>query len=203
MYKNIRKIHLWFSVPLGLIMALICATGLILLFEPHYSTPTDRSEFFLNVMRLHRWLFDAPATKGAMTTGKMIVAISVCCMIVSIITGLILWYLRYRKNLSRGLRLTFNSGYKSFFKSLHITGGFYMAIFLLVMALTGLTWSFGWYRTIFMDIFSIAKGSHTIYEIHTGAFAGIISQIIWFFAAAIGCILPLTGYWMWLQRLRR
>lgn len=202
MYKTIRKIHLWFSVPLGLIMSLVAGTGLILLFEPAHAHGDTRSPFFLSVMRLHRWLFDAPAVKGAMTTGKMVVAIAVCCMVVAIVTGLILWWIRAQKALKPNLHITTNRGIKTFCRTLHVSGGFYVAIFLLVIALTGLTWSFGWYRQWFNELFAIAKGSHIIYEIHTGAFGGIVTKIIWFVAALVGFTLPLTGYYMWISRLR-
>lgn len=202
-YKTIRKIHLWCSAPLGLIMALICATGLIMLFEPSHQPGEQRSEFFLSVMRLHRWLFDAPATRGAMSVGKMIVAISTCGMVGAIVTGLMLWWQRARRNLSKNLMITFKGGFRAFCTSLHTSGGVYVALFLLVMALTGLTWSFGWYREGFNALFGIAKGSHVVATIHTGAFGGIFIKIIWAVAALIGFTLPLTGYYMWISRCRR
>lgn len=200
MYKTLRKIHLWFSVPLGLIMALVCLTGIILLFEPDHSAGQERPEFFLNVMRLHRWLFDAPPMKGAMTVGKMIVGVSVSCMVIALITGFILWWMRARKNLSSSLKIKFNKGWKPFFITLHTSGGFYVVLFLLVIALTGLTWSFGWYRQWIVDLFSIPKGSHVIYQIHTGGFGGWFTKIIWFIAVIVGFTLPLTGYYLWLSK---
>lgn len=202
MYKTIRRVHLWFSVPLGLVMALLCLTGLVLLFEPAHIPGGERSEFFLDVMRLHRWLFDAPEVKGTMTAGKMIVAISACCFVVSVVTGIWLWCLRARRNVSRNLKLRFNS-LGGFFTSLHTVGGIYIALFLLVMALTGLTWSFGWYRELFTSAFNIPDGSHIIYQIHTGAFGGIVTHIIWFITALIGLTLPISGYYMWLRRIMR
>ena len=41
----------------------------------------------------------------------------------------------------------------TFWYDLHVTGGMYTLIFLLAMALTGLTWSFSWYRTGFYKVF--------------------------------------------------
>lgn len=203
MYKNLKRIHLWFSVPLGLVMALICITGFILLFEPSHAGGGERPDFFLNVMRLHRWLFDLPAQKGAMTTGKMIVAISTICMSISVISGIILWGMRARRALSKNLKITFNKGVKEFFISLHTSGGIYVSIFLLLIALTGLTWSFGGYRTFVNSLFGIAKGSHVIYAIHTGAFGGIVTKLIWGISVLTGLTLPLSGYYMWLTRIKR
>lgn len=200
MYKSVKKIHLWFSVPLGLIMSTICLTGLIMLFEPAHEHGGERPDFFLDVMRLHRWLFDAPAVKGSMTAGKMIVAIATCCMIVAVITGVILWIKRCRGGIAKNLKVPVDKGFSKFITTLHTSGGIYFAIFLLVMAFTGLTWSFGWYRAFFNNLFAIEKGSHVIYAIHTGAFGGLFTKIIWGISVLAGFTLPLTGYYLWLKR---
>lgn len=180
---------------------MLCATGLILLFEPEQVGDMGRSKFFLNVMRLHRWLFDLPPQKGAMTTGKMIVGITAICMVIVIVTGLVMWYLRARRAPVKNLQISFSKGFRMFCTSLHVSGGFYVSIFLLIMALTGLTWSWGWYREGFNALFGIAKGSHVVYLIHTGAIGDIFTRILWFLTALIGFCLPLTGYYMWISRL--
>lgn len=203
MYKICRKIHLWLSIPFGLIIIVISLTGMILLFEPSHAQGEDRSDFFLNVMRLHRWLLDVPAQKGAMTVGKLIVAISVIAMILIMVTGIIMWVVRIRNSshLTASLKIYFHKGRHTFWSSLHTAGGMYVAIFLLLMALTGLTWSFGWYREWINAIFGIEKGSHIIYEIHTGKCGEPFATIIWFFSTLIGATLPLTGYYLWLSRI--
>ena len=38
---------------------------------------------------------------------------------------------------------------------MHVAGGMYALFFLLAMALTGLTWSFPWYRTAFYKVFGV------------------------------------------------
>lgn len=200
MYKNLKKLHLWFSVPLGIVMFVICLTGLILLFEPAHGHGAERPEFFIDVMRLHRWLFDVPAQKGAMTIGKMVVAISTICMAVSVISGIALWWMRARHALSRNLKITCNKGFKQFVISLHTNGGIYVALFLLLLALTGLTWSFGGYRSFVNALFGIEQGSHVIYAIHTGAIGGIVTKIFWGIAVLTGATLPLTGYYMWFKK---
>ena len=42
---------------------------------------------------------------------------------------------------------------KRFLYDLHVAGGIYAAVLVLAMALTGLTWSFGWYRTTVYKLF--------------------------------------------------
>ena len=46
-------------------------------------------------------------------------------------------------------------GWRRFWYDLHVAGGMYTLIFLLAMALTGLTWSFSWYRTGFYKVFGV------------------------------------------------
>lgn len=181
-------------------MSIICLTGLLMVFEPTNAHGVQHSDFFLKAMRLHRWLYDVPAVKGAMTVGKMIVAISTVCMAVTVITGIILWWKRANRSLSANLKITCNRGFGTFCRTLHTNGGIYVALFLLVIALTGLTWSFGWYREIFNACFGIEKGSHIIYSIHTGSYGGITTRIIWFISVLVGFTLPLSGYYLWFKR---
>lgn len=201
MYKVIRKLHLWLSVPFGIVIAVICLTGLILLFEPAHEHGAQRPEFFLDVMRLHRWLLDAPAQKGAMSVGKFVVGLSVVAMVLIMFSGIALWWLRARRGLRRSLKLRVGHGWHLFLTSLHTAGGMYVVLILLVLALTGLTWSFGWYREWFKSLFGIETSSHIIYEIHTGSVGGIVTKVIWFVAALIGFTMPLTGYYIWFHRL--
>lgn len=202
-YKFVKKCHLWLSVPFGLIISVISLSGLILLFEPAHAHGDARSDFFLNVMRLHRWLLDAPAAKGEMSAGKMVVGISVVAMILILISGILLWWIRARHNIKRNLSISISNGSHKFLSDLHTSGGIYAVLFLLIMAFTGLTWSFGWYREWFYSLFAIEKGSHIMYAIHTGMFGGIATKVLWGIAAFTGFTLPLTGYYLWLRRSQR
>ena len=77
----------------------------------------------------------------------------------------------------------------------------YALLLLLIMALTGLTWSFGWYREWFYEFFGVDK--RWVYGVHVGSFGGMITRILWFLAALLGATLPLTGYYLWWKRIRR
>lgn len=225
--KNIfKKIHLWLSIPVGLIISVICLTGALLVFEkemtrianPHLywvdytegSVALKPSEivslvgkqvgdtlvissmqiagepdeawivsfenagrrqlsvnpytgvvngwiqanpFFSNVRKLHRWLLDAPASKGASSVGKMIVGVSTLLMVVILVSGLVIWWPRSRQMLKNRLKVVHNKGTFRFWYDIHVSVGFYATILLLLMALTGLTWSFQWYRTGFYALF--------------------------------------------------
>lgn len=240
MRKVFSKIHLWLSLPFGIIIAIICLTGAILVFEdeilelrypsryfvkevkekplspaqlissarqqlpdsikingiritsdpqrtyqivlpgkkaaafinPYTGeiTGVDNGQgFFMQIMRLHRWLLDSYKRDGSFSLGKTVVGYATMVFVVIIISGLFIWIPRSKKALKSRLKIKTNSGWKRFFYDLHITGGFYSALLLLAMALTGLTWSFGWYKDAFYAVFGVEttasshhhKGSET------------------------------------------
>jgi hypothetical protein len=42
-----------------------------------------------------------------------------------------------------------------------------------------------------------------VYVLHTGSWGGWFTKIITFIAAIIGSSLPITGYWMFIRRIRK
>lgn len=82
----------------------------------------------------------------------MLVGISTLLFVIVLITGVIIWVPRARKNIGKSLSISFNKGWKGVWKGLHVAGGMYALIFVLAMALTGLTWSFNWYRSAFYAV---------------------------------------------------
>ncbi len=225
MIKIFRKIHLWLSVPFGIIITLICFSGAMLIFEPeitrgikknvyyvqsvkdnpkpigelmetvksslpdsvsitgvtvfkdetrtyqvNLSKPRrssifidqytgvitgryERIGFFSTMFKLHRWLLDNTNPHGpGIKIGKTLVGISTLMFVIALISGIVIWWPRARKNLLRSLSISFSKGWKGFWKGLHVAGGMYALIFVLAMALTGLTWSFDWYRTAFYAV---------------------------------------------------
>ena len=228
MKKIFEKIHLWLSVPFGLIITLICFSGAMLVFEDevnelfrhelyyvetvgevplpieqllekvtatlpdsvsvtsvsissdserayqvNLSKPrraslyvdqytgevkgkSERSGFFMFMFRMHRWLLDSmnPGNEGIFW-GKMIVGVSTLLLDFVLISGIVIWWPRTRKALKNSLKITATKGWRRFWYDLHVAGGMYALIFLLAMALTGLTWSFPWYRTAFYKVFGV------------------------------------------------
>lgn len=373
MRKAFRKIHLWLSVPLGLIIAIICFTGAILVFEDQItqlanrhlyyvenpgsqplpvgtlvekveSLPTkgasitgvtiypqpdrsyqvnlsapkgaavyidpytgevlgqsQRTPFFRTVFMLHRWLLDSQPADGGIFWGKRITGISTLVFVVILLSGVVIWWPRSRKGLKNGIQIALRKGKARFWHDLHAAGGIYVLLLVLVMALTGLTWSFDWYKNAFYTLFGVettapAKSSAPkgqaapgpqpgttaeaaapatpfacwqqvydqlaaenpdrqkieitdgtanvsnnrygnirgtdrytfdpqsgqitgaslykdtgnsgkikgwIYSVHTGAWGGNLTRILWFLAALLGATLPLTGYYLWIKRLYR
>ena len=227
MKKIFEKIHLWLSVPFGLIITLICFSGAMLVFEDevnelfrhelyyvetvgevplpieqllekvtatlpdsvsvtsvsissdserayqvNLSKPrraslyvdqytgevkgkSERSGFFMFMFRMHRWLLDSMKQDGGIFWGKMIVGTSTLMFVFVLISGVVVWWPRTRKALKNSLKIVANKGWRRFWYDLHVAGGMYALVFLLAMALTGLTWSFQWYRTGFYKTFGV------------------------------------------------
>ena len=222
MKKVLRKIHLWLSVPTGIIITLVCFSGAMLVFEKEIteaikpelyfvkeakgepipmqqlmekveetlpdsvsisgvtvfadstrtyqvslSKPrrasiyvnqytgevTGRSErlpFFNTMFHLHRWLLGSSSSVGKLLTG-----ICTLVLVFILITGILMWLTNRNKPLKASLAIHVTKGWGRFWHDLHVAGGIYTTIFLLAMALTGLTWSFSWYRTGFYACFGV------------------------------------------------
>jgi len=105
-----------------------------------------RESTFFTIMSIHRWLLD-----GSRTWGKYTVGISTLVFVIILITGFFVWMPR-RLNKSR-FKIQYRKGKKRLFYDLHNVLGAYACIVLLICALTGLMWSFEWYRNGVFSIF--------------------------------------------------
>ena len=224
--KLFRKLHLWLSLPFGLIIMTTCLTGALLVFEKEitelvrhdsYTIPVRKTQslslqsllervaretpdsvqitsvtipsdfrraytvglskprragvlvdpytgkivgqsgrlpFFTTVRELHRWLLDSmkPDSEGIFW-GRIIVGTSTLLFVCILLTGLFLWWPKKLKGIGKRLKISLGHGRQRLFYDLHTVGGVYVFVLLLAMAMTGLTWSFEWYRTGFYKVF--------------------------------------------------
>lgn len=235
MKRFLSNLHLWVSVPFGLVIMITCFTGAMLVFESEITAlcsggassvepkgspmpvwqiiervePTldsgvevtgvvipfaadeaykvnlskprraalyvnqytgevqgeyRRPPFFDVMRRLHRWLMDSNPGNGAIFWGKVIVGASTLAFVVILLTGLLVWWPRNRKMLKNRLKIVVSKGKNRFWYDLHVAGGFYALLFLLAMALTGLTWSYGWYNKAFYSMFSNEKAKTDVVQ---------------------------------------
>ena len=222
MKKFFTQLHLWLSLPFGIVIGIVCLTGALLLFEDEilearhperyfietsdaaplassaliakvqaqlpdsvhvtglkrYGAPDrtvlcylhgqkesifvnpytgditgrdKRSTFFRNTVSLHRRLMHE-VQKGETPWGKWIVGTATIGFVFILLSGLIIWFPKQGHRLSRRLTVKTGKGAFRFWYDVHVAGGFYAVVFLLLMALTGLTWSFPWYRTPFYTL---------------------------------------------------
>ena len=102
--------------------------------------------FFMTNFKLHRWLM------LDISIGRPIVGISTIIFLILSISGIVLWFPNKKfkklkwKHLKPGFKIAWQAKWKRINHDLHVTLGFYTAIFLVIMSLTGLFWSFEWYK---------------------------------------------------------
>lgn len=107
-------------------------------------TPVD--DFFGFLMRLHRWLC-LPTE-----IGRPIVGVATIIYVVISLTGFVLWLprtaaaWRRKSTWKTALSVRVRRGGRPLVFDLHNALGFYTLLPALILALTGLCWSFGWYR---------------------------------------------------------
>lgn len=242
MAKWFRRIHLWLSVPFGVVITLVCFSGAMLVYEqeitqslrprlyyveqvgpaplpldslmprvqatlpdtvqatgitvqsdprrtwqvslsaprrasvyvdPYTGQVTGRNErlpFFDTMFHLHRWLLGpSQSASGGLSAGKLLVGISTLVLVIVLLTGILMWLTNRHKPLRKSLTISVTKGWHRFWHDLHVAGGIYATLFLLAIALTGLTWSFGWYRTGFYALFGVeqqAGGGHSGHGSH-------------------------------------
>lgn len=245
MKKLFKKLHLWLSLPLGIVISITCFSGAMLIFEREIteslqrryyyvdsvgdqtisfadaiasvepmlgedqritgvvvspdeertwkvtlSSPKhaavyvnqysgevlgrpERLSFFTTMFRLHRWLMDSrPQEKGAIYWGKMIVGVSTLFCVIILLTGIVLWIPRSLNMWKNRSQISLRKGVRRFLYDFHVVGGIYCALLVLAMALTGLTWSFEWYRNGVYNLFgaaSNAKSSSSVTRVDSDA----------------------------------
>lgn len=352
MRKIFTKIHLWLSIPFGIIITITCFSGAMLIFENEITSliikekqcvkevgntaisidkiidivsPTvdkdvsitgikifsdpkqayqvtlsqpkhawvyvdqysgeilgsrEKLPFFKTMFYLHRWLLDKDAK-----TGKVVVGVSTIVFIIALITGLVIWFPKRRKGLKNRLQISTKRGIRRLLYDLHVSGGFYSLLLLLLVSLTGLTWSFSWYRTSLLKVLGVetqgssrkgaskessslvyhnwqevfdklnsenpnnkyiqitsgtanvaipmlgnqraadqykfadngeitnvlmykdapksSKVSGWIYALHSGDLGSVTIKILYFIIVIFGASLPITGYYLWIKRIRK
>jgi len=99
-------------------------------------------DFFMWNFRMHRWLLlDS-------VIGRPIVGIATIIFFILSLSGVVLWFPKKLKwkNMKSGFKIKTSANWKRINHDLHNTLGFYACIVLVIMTLTGLFWSFEWYR---------------------------------------------------------
>lgn len=117
----------------------------------------DDIAFFTVMYRLHRFLLQSRPQGDGIFWGKRIVGISTIIFVFIIITGIVVWVPRRGRSWGNRFKISVKHGWHRLWYDLHVAGGIYVALLLLVMALTGLTWAFPWYRTAFYGILAPEK----------------------------------------------
>ncbi len=117
----------------------------------------ERLPFFQIMFRLHRWLLDVPnLSEGKMSIGKRVVGITTLMFVFILLSGIVIWFPRNYSMLKQRFSIKIKKGWKRFLYDIHVVGGMYAVILLLMLSLTGLTWSFPWYKKGFYQLFGVS-----------------------------------------------
>lgn len=107
----------------------------------------ERLPFFATMFSLHRWLLGKPtASDGSMGWGKIVTGVSTLAFVFVLLSGLVAWWPRKRRVWADTLRLRWHRHAFMRWFHLHRWAGVWTAVWLLLMSLTGLMWSFKWYN---------------------------------------------------------
>lgn len=101
--------------------------------------------FFVVVRNLHRYLCMGE-------TGKVITGISCSMFALIILSGLVLWWPK-RNNRKQRFKVKWNASFKRLNWDLHAIFGFYVHIFLFMISITGLVWSYKWVNNLLFYAF--------------------------------------------------
>ena len=205
--RVIRLIHRWTGLIIGLFFFISCLSGLLIVVGKIIGSYAPIFKF---ATRLHLTLFLNKA-------GHDIIGIATLLALVEIVTGYWIWG-KMTASWVKSMRKKGQSGLAAVGKvigfrfpnpisGLHNGAGLWGGLPLLIMILTGLTWSFGWYSEIVYALFDTgASGSqnnnlfHTLHALHVGSWEGLFSRLLWAAATLAGATLPVTGLMIYLRR---
>lgn len=98
------------------------------------------TDFFTIVQKMHMYLL------LPVGVGEWVVGIAVLIFVVMLITGIVLWWPKRKKDRHRSFTIKWNGRWRRVNYDLHNVLGFYTASIALIIALTGLVMSFEWVR---------------------------------------------------------
>jgi sulfite reductase (NADPH) flavoprotein alpha-component len=108
-------------------------------------------DFFANVRKLHRWLLLPGDAKGY---GRQITGVAAIGLILLLISGIVLRWPHRVRSVKMWLKPNLGLRGRGFHRSLHSVVGTWVLLIYLVMPLTGLWYSFDWYKNGLVWLFS-------------------------------------------------
>jgi sulfite reductase (NADPH) flavoprotein alpha-component len=112
-------------------------------YDAHVLGTPRGEEFFATVRRLHRWLLIPGDAKG---WGRQITGVAALGLIVMLVSGLVLRWPRRASSVKMWLKPNLGLSGRGLHRSLHAVIGTWVLPIYLVMTLTGLWYSFDWYK---------------------------------------------------------
>ncbi|MDN3689615.1 PepSY-associated TM helix domain-containing protein [Cyclobacterium jeungdonense] len=118
----------------------------------------EYADFFRIILDGHFYLWLPPEI------GQPVVASFTLVFLVMVLSGLVLWWPKKKVNLKQALKIRWNARWRRKNYDLHRVLGFYVMVFALIFALTGLVWGFSWFRDA---VFYTTTGGKPFIEYYT------------------------------------
>jgi uncharacterized iron-regulated membrane protein len=112
-------------------------------YDAHVLGTPRGEEFFATVRKLHRWLLLPGDANGY---GRQITGVVAIGLIVLLISGIVLRWPHRARSVKMWLKPNLGLRGRGFQQSLHSVAGTWVLLIYLVMPLTGLWYSFDWYK---------------------------------------------------------
>jgi uncharacterized iron-regulated membrane protein len=120
-------------------------------YDGHVLGRARGEQFFATVRRLHRWLLIPGDIRGY---GRQVTGVVALGFVAMLISGLVLRWPRHARSVRMWLKPDLRLRGRGFYRSLHsVIGTWVMAIYLVIVT-TGLWYSFDWYRSGAIWLFS-------------------------------------------------
>ncbi|QEZ89533.1 sulfite reductase, flavoprotein component [Aliarcobacter cibarius] len=111
-------------------------------------------DFFSFFLRLHRWLaFEGDSRE----IGKNIVALTTIACIILTIGGLIVYWPRVKNHFFKSFTFSFKHKKRAFLSTMHSAVGMWVIPMFLLVTLTGLYWSYDWYRSAMFTVMQVEQ----------------------------------------------
>lgn len=111
------------------------------------------ADFFQFILNGHFYLWLDPEI------GQPVVASATLLFVVMLISGIILWLPRKKKEAKQRFRIKWNARWRRVNYDLHNVLGFYTWTIAMIFALTGLVWGFHWFAN---GLYAVAGGEKTL-----------------------------------------
>lgn len=118
-------------------------------------------DFFIIVEKLHMYLLLPEAI------GRQIVGISTIIFVFMLLTGIILWWPKKKKQLTTNFKVRWKARWRRVNYDLHRTAGIYCALIALVLAITGLGIAYEWMSKSFYTVGNLGRNHPEDYLVPT------------------------------------
>ena len=135
--------------------------------------------------RLHKSLF-------AGKVGKSIVTYVTIFFIVILLSGVWIVWPKNRQQWRQRFTIATGKGRRKLWFDLHTSLGYWVVLWLVVLALTGV--AFG------LHLLPRGEMMRLFHAIHVGSWGGIVTKILTFIVCVVGATLPLTGYYIYFKK---